>query len=196
MERAYDVVVIGAGPAGAIASSRVNKDGYSVLVLEKMEFPRFVIGESLLPKSMEYFEKTGLVQTVHDQKFQLKTGVTFYHDDKKCEFLFSDRFTDGWDYTYQVKRADLDQALIKAVEKQGVEVEFGAEVKDVKTSREEQTITYLNKAGEPQVVKARFVIDASGYGRVLPRLFNIEKAAPSIPRGSVFSHVKIGRAHV
>lgn len=190
MERAYDVVVIGAGPAGAIASSRVNKDGYSVLVLEKMEFPRFVIGESLLPKSMEYFEKTGLVQTVHDQKFQLKTGVTFYHDDKKCEFLFSDRFTDGWDYTYQVKRADLDQALIKAVEKQGVEVEFGAEVKDVKTSREEQTITYLNKAGEPQVVKARFVIDASGYGRVLPRLFNIEKAAPSIPRGSVFSHVK------
>lgn len=190
MERKYDVIVIGAGPAGAIASARVLKDGYSVLVLEKMEFPRFVIGESLLPKSMEYFEKLDLVQTVHDQKFQIKTGVTFYHEDKVCEFSFSDRFTDGWDYTYQVKRADLDNALIREVEKRGVEVEFKADVKEVITSANEQIVHYLDAEGQMKVVKARFIIDASGYGRVLPRLFNIEKAVDSEPRGSVFAHVK------
>ncbi len=190
MESDYDVIVIGAGPAGAVASARVKQDGYSVLVLEKMEFPRFVIGESLLPRSMECFEKLDMLDTIHAQKFQVKTGVTFYHEDKKCEFLFSDRFTDGWDYTYQVKRADFDTALIKDSESKGVEVVFNAEVKDVKTGKEQQWVKYLDKNGEEHEVTARFIIDASGYGRVLPRMFNLEKPAPSIPRGSVFSHVK------
>lgn len=186
----YDVVVIGAGPAGAIASSKVKKEGFNVLVLEKMEFPRFVIGESLLPKSMEFFEELGMLKAIEDKKFQLKTGVTFYHEENKCEFLFSERYTEGWDYTYQVKRADFDSILIEEAKKQGVEVEFGAEVLAVETSRDIQSITYKNKAGEEVNVNARFVIDASGYGRVLPRLFNLEKPAASEPRGSVFAHVK------
>lgn len=190
METNYDVLVIGAGPAGAIASTRVKQDGYKVKVLEKMTFPRFVIGESLLPKCMEYFEKLDLLKAVEDQHFQLKTGVTFYHEDKKCEFLFSDRFTDGWDYTYQVKRADFDQALIREAERKGVEVEFNAEVTKVEIGPEKQTIYYNDKDGNEHVLTARYIIDASGYGRVLPRLFDIERAAPSKPRGSVFSHVK------
>ena len=52
----YDVVIIGAGPSGAVAGARLIQDGLSVLVLEKMEFPRFVIGESLLPQSMDYLD--------------------------------------------------------------------------------------------------------------------------------------------
>ena len=190
MENQYDVVIIGAGPAGAVAGARLIQDGLSVLVLEKMEFPRFVIGESLLPKCMNYLEKLDLLGAVEEKGFQVKTGVTFYHEQETCEFLFSQHFTEGWDYTYQVKRADFDHALIMEAQKKGVNVEFNTEVTDVKTSASEQFVTCIDANGEERKVSAHFVIDASGYGRVLPRLFNLEKPAVSIPRGSIFSHIE------
>ncbi len=190
MEQDFDVIVIGAGPAGSIAAAKLKKEGHSVMVIEKLEFPRFVIGESLLPHIMDHLDELDLLDCIVDQKFQLKTGVTFYHNEERCEFLFKDKFTDGWDYTYQVKRADFDLALIKEVEKRGVKVEFNAEVTDVVATKEKQTVTYKNKAGETKIITSKFLIDASGYGRVLPRLFNLDKPAPSLPRGAVFSHVK------
>jgi flavin-dependent dehydrogenase len=190
MQTDFDVIVIGAGPAGSIASARLHKEGFSVFVLEKLEFPRFVIGESLLPHCMDHLDELDLLDCVVAKNFQLKTGVTFDHDDERCQFLFSNKFSDGWDYTYQVKRADFDHALIEEVERKGVKVEFNAEVTAVETSSEIQHITYLNKSGETKKVSARYIIDASGYGRVLPRLFDLDKPAPSSPRGAVFSHVK------
>lgn len=189
MESHYDVVIIGAGPAGAVAGTKLIKDGWSVLVLEKMEFPRFVIGESLLPKCMNYLEELDLLDAVKEQAFQVKTGVTFYHEDKICEFLFSQRFTEGWDYTYQVKRADFDLALINEAEKKGVNVEFNTEVTDVQTSKIEQIVTCRDANGIEHQIRSRFVVDASGYGRVLPKMFNLEKPAISIPRGSIFAHI-------
>ncbi len=190
MRENVDVIIIGAGPAGSIAAARLHKDGYTVSVIEKLEFPRFVIGESLLPHCMDHLDELGLLDCIVEQKFQLKTGVTFYHNEERCEFLFKNKFTPGWDYTYQVKRADFDHALIKEVEKRGVEVEFNAEVTAVETSKDLQKVTYTNKAGETKTITSKFIIDASGYGRVLPRLFNLDKPAPSIPRGAIFSHVK------
>ena len=77
MENQYDVVVIGAGPAGAVASTRLIQDGFSVLVLEKMEFPRFVIGESLLPKCMDYLEKLELLAAVEDKEISSKNRSDF-----------------------------------------------------------------------------------------------------------------------
>jgi flavin-dependent dehydrogenase len=190
MENQYDVVIIGAGPAGSVAGARLIQDGYSVLILEKLEFPRFVIGESLLPHCMDYLDKVDLLQCIKDQNYQVKTGVTFYHEHEVCEILFKDRFSEGWDYTYQVKRDDFDLKLIRETEKKGVEVKFKMEVVDVKTSSTNQLVTYSDESREKHVVECKFVIDASGYGRVLPRMFNLEKPAVSIPRGSIFSHVK------
>lgn len=190
MTNDFDVVVIGAGPAGAVASARLMQDGLSVLVLEKMEFPRFVIGESLLPQSMDYLKKVDLLECIEAEKFQIKSGVTFYHNDEACDFLFKERFTEGWDYTFQVKRETFDHALIKEVEKKGADVRFNSEVIDVKTSKKQSFVTYRDDTGVEIVIETRFVIDASGYGRVLPKMFNLEEPAVSIPRGSIFSHVK------
>lgn len=185
----YDVVIIGAGPAGAVAGARLLQEDLSVLILEKSDFPRFVIGESLLPQSMDYLERTGLLDCVKQQKFQVKTGVIFYHKEERCEFLFNNRYTEGWDYTYQVQREKFDHVLIEEVEKKGAEVKFGCEVVNVTCSTEIQHITYLERGEKEIGVKARFVIDASGYGRVLPKLFNLEKPAVSIPRGAIFAHI-------
>ncbi|WP_341900286.1 NAD(P)/FAD-dependent oxidoreductase [Fluviicola taffensis] len=189
MTKEVDVVVIGAGPAGSVASSKLIKEGLKVLVLEKMQFPRFVIGESLLPHSMDYLDELGLLPAVEALKFQVKTGACFYHDGERCDFLFENQFSKGWSYTFQVKRADFDHTLIKEVEKQGAEVEFQAEVTDVKTSATKQVVTYRDANGDIHEVHCRFVMDASGYGRVLPQMFNLEVPVSTPPRGAVFAHL-------
>jgi flavin-dependent dehydrogenase len=189
MSKDFDAVVIGAGPAGTVAASKLLKEGFKVKILEKLEFPRFVIGESLLPHCMDFLDELNLLPAVVQQKFQVKTGVCFYHNEKTCDFLFEDQYSDGWDYTYQVKRADFDLALANAVIEQGAELEYNAEVLAVQTSPTEQKVTYKDKDGVTQHLTCRFVMDASGYGRVLPRLFNLEIPVSSTPRGAIFSHI-------
>src|ERR1700729_2684260 len=91
-----DVLVIGAGPAGTVAASIVHKAGFSVEIVEKMKFPRFVIGESLLPRCMEALEEAGFLEAVKDQKFQEKGGAKFVKNGKTCDYQSADQFTKGW----------------------------------------------------------------------------------------------------
>src|SRR6218665_775809 len=92
-----DVLVIVAGPAGCIAASIVHKNGLSVRVVEKVKFPRFVIGESLLPRVMDHLDETGLLEdvkaAVKTAGFQEKFGAKFMLGDKGCDFNFSDQFS-------------------------------------------------------------------------------------------------------
>lgn len=184
-----DVLVIGAGPAGAVASAYLNKLGCKVLVLEKQQFPRFVIGESLLPQCMEHLTEVGFIDAIKAHGFQLKTGAAFYKGANRTEFLFADQFTDGWTWTWQVKRADFDHILIKEAQKQGVEVHFNCEVKQVVANTEKQLTTYTDGDGTTHEITSKFVVDASGYGRVLPRMFNLEEPVSTPPRSAVFCHI-------
>ena len=88
-----DVLVIGAGPAGTVAASIVNKAGYKVKIVEKMIFPRFVIGESLLPRCMEALTEAGFVDAVKAKGFQEKSGAKFVKNGKICDYFFADQFT-------------------------------------------------------------------------------------------------------
>jgi len=187
----YEVVIIGAGPSGSVAAAYLNKKGIKVLVLEKMTMPRFVIGESLLPRCLDDLEESGLLDVVEKSNFQIKTGATFHKGEQQLAFDFSDRwYKGGHPFAWQVKRADFDKVLIDEAEKQGVEVRYQCEVTNVETSAEMQTVTYKNKAGETQNITAKFIIDASGYGRVLPKLFNLNLPSDLVTRGSIFTHVK------
>lgn len=184
-----DVIVIGAGPAGATAATYLNKQGYNVLVLEKERFPRFVIGESLLPNCMNFLEEAGLLIAFDKGDFQVKTGATFYKDGKRCNFSFSEQFTEGWTWTWQVQREIFDKKLIEEAQRQGVEVQFETAVLDVTTSPEIQTVSIKNSSGEISTLNCKFIVDSSGYGRILPRLFNLNKPSDQKPRGSVFTHL-------
>lgn len=190
MANKVDVVVIGAGPAGTVAAAKLLKEGKTVLILEKIQFPRFVIGESLLPQCMNYLDELNLLDCIEEQKFQVKTGVCFYHEDEVCDFLFNKQFSDGWHYTWQVKRANFDHALALEVEKRGAIVHYQAEVTNVVTSSTVQHVTFSHPELGTQEVECRFVLDASGYGRVLPRMFDIEMPVPTPPRGAIFAHVQ------
>ena len=191
MENHYDVVIIGAGPSGSIAAAKLLKAGKKVLILEKTTFPRFVIGESLLPHIMDYLQELDLLKVIEEQNFQIKDGVCFHHNMSNCPFTFNTQYTkDAWTYTWQVKRADFDNALIKEVEKRGAEVIYNATVTSVDTSKKVQKIFFALDNEVAKTVTADFLIDASGYGRVLPRLKQLETPVDTPPRGAVFTHIR------
>lgn len=190
MNNSYDVIIIGAGPAGTLAAAKLLKEGKTVMILEKMQFPRFVIGESLLPQCMNFMDDLDLLPCIEAEKFQVKTGVCFYHENEVCDFLFEKQYTNGWHYTWQVKRANFDQALATEVEKRGAVLHYNAEVTDVKTSSSTQTVSFSHPELGNQLATCKFVLDASGYGRVLPRMFDLEVPAPTPPRSAIFVHLK------
>lgn len=185
-----DVLIIGAGPSGSVSSAWLNKNKYKVLVLEKQKFPRFVIGESLLPHCMDHLDEVGFIDNIKKHGFQIKTGASFYRGNHKTDFLFADQFTKGWSWTWQVKRADFDHILINSAIEQGVPVKFQCEVTNVEADEKEQVTTYTDASGETHTVKSRFIIDASGYGRVLPRMFKLDLPVSTPPRGAVFCHIQ------
>ena len=185
-----DVLVIGAGPAGSISAAMLHKNGLSVRVVEREKFPRFVIGESLLPRCMEVLEDTDLLEPIKAKNFQQKFGAKFMKGDKVSDFNFSDQFSNAWTWTWQVQRAEFDLALITAVEERGVPVDFETTVTAIEFLPDESSITTVQrKDGTTETIAARFIVDASGYGRVIPRLFNLDKPSSLDPRKAIFAHV-------
>ncbi|MBN3766759.1 NAD(P)/FAD-dependent oxidoreductase [Burkholderia sp. Ac-20365] len=191
MNAAVDVAIIGAGPSGAVAAALLRKAGRSVLVLERQHFPRFSIGESLLPQSMAYLEEAGMLQSVVEAGFQYKNGAHFVYRDKVSAYDFRDKHSEGWGTTYQVERAAFDDLLIRCAAQQGADVRFGHTVNAMKTG-DAPMLDVTDEAGNAYQVHARFVLDASGFGRVLPRLLNLEAPTRMPTRAAIFTHVRDG----
>jgi flavin-dependent dehydrogenase len=184
-----DVLVIGAGPAGAVAAASLQRDGLRTLVVEKQRFPRFVIGESLLPHTMDLLNAVGLLEPVAARGFIHKTGAVFKRGAEVCDFDFANQSGDGWKYTYQVPRAEFDQTIADAVAARGVEMLYGTGVTAVNFVNAHAEVTLEQPDGQRREVAARFVLDCSGYGRVLPRLLDLEAPSKYPVRESLFTHI-------
>lgn len=185
-----DVLVIGAGPSGSIAASLINKQGFKVKIVEKEKFPRFVIGESLLPRVMDHLDEAGLLEAVKKAGFQEKFGAKFVRGEEICDFNFGNQFTDGWKWTWQVPRGQFDQLIASEVEKMGVPVEYQTTVTNIEFNGTNSTTTVVDKDGNQKQIKARYIVDASGYGRVIPRMFGLDKPSSFEPRKTHFTHFK------
>ena len=186
----YDVIVIGAGPSGAISSALLVSKGYKVLVLEREVFPRFSIGESLLPQCMTYIEEAGMLDAVLAADFQLKDGACFSHKGNVTAFDFNDKFSEGPGTTFQVERAKFDKVLADEAENQGVEIRYQHEIIAVDTAKDLSTVTFkATTRHETQTLTAKFILDASGFGRVLPRLLDLSLPSDFPVRQSVFTHI-------
>jgi flavin-dependent dehydrogenase len=183
-----DVLVIGAGPAGTVAASIINKAGFKVKIVEKLKFPRFVIGESLLPRCMEALTEAGFVEAVKAAGFQEKFGAKFVKNGKVCDYLFADQFTPGWNWTWQVPREEFDKILADTVEKMGVPVSYKTTVTGIEFNGAASVTTVEDSEGNKAQIEARFIVDGSGYGRVIPRLFNLDKPSNLVPRKTLFTH--------
>src|SRR5476649_617273 len=123
-----EILIVGAGPAGSVAAALLRRQGRQVLVIEREQFPRFSIGESLLPQSMQYLEEAGMLRTVVEAGFQFKNGAAFMRNDCYTDFDFRDKFSEGWGTTYQVQRAQFDKVLADAAARMGAEIRYRHEV--------------------------------------------------------------------
>jgi flavin-dependent dehydrogenase len=189
MKTEVDVLIIGAGPAGSSAAALLHKQGFKLIVVEKQIFPRFVIGESLLPHCMDLLQEAGLLDAVESQNFTHKCGAVFLRGNETCNFDFADQFTSGWKYTFQVPRADFDKTLADTVAARGVEILYGHGVTAISFHENGATVTIEPPDKIARNISARFVLDCSGYGRVLPRLLDLERPTSFPTREALFTHV-------
>ena len=189
MER-RQVVVIGAGPSGAIAAALLKRKGHDVLMIERQHFPRFSIGESLLSHCLDFVEEAGMLEAVNAAGFQLKNGAAFAWGDQYSAFDFGETFSNGKPTTFQVQRADFDKLLADQAELQGVDVRYGEAIVSVDFGLPKPQLDVLREDGSQYRVEADFVLDASGYGRVLPRLLDLEAPSNFPVRQAVFTHIE------
>ncbi len=169
----YDVVVVGGGPAGATVAGYLAMQGHRILLLERGEFPRHRIGESLLPSLMPILEDFGLVEACREAGFIKKTGATFIWGKTREPWHISFDSTPFLPapFTFHVDRAAFDQILLNHARSRGVGVRENAKVTDVLMDGERVVgVTYREGKNETlRSAEARFVVDASGAASVIGR---------------------------
>jgi len=185
-----EILIAGAGPAGSLAAALLRQQGREVLVIEREQFPRFSIGESLLPQSMEYLEQAGMLRAVVEAGFQYKNGAAFARNGQYTDFDFRDKHSSGWGTTYQVQRATFDHVLAKEAERFGAQIRYRHEVTAVDLLPVRPIVTVKHPDGHSYQIQAQFILDASGFGRILPRLLKLETPSNFPVRGAIFTHIE------
>jgi flavin-dependent dehydrogenase len=185
----YDVAIIGGGPAGSTAAALLARAGRRVVVFEREKFPRFHIGESLLPFSMKAFTRLGLHEKFLRAGFLKKFGGEIFGacSDQGTKFYFKDGFRSQTDHAYQVTRGDFDKVLLNHAAECGAEVCEQTSVDRVEFSKDNVELA-VKSNGSSQSIRARYLIDASGRASVLGRHFKIKKTYDHLQKLSIFAH--------
>lgn len=186
-----DVAVIGAGPGGSVAATRLAQLGHSVLTLERREFPRFHIGESLLPSCLVTLGKLGILDRVLAEGYVRKYGGEFSFDfGLHLRFPFSDQGPGRYPNAIQVERAHFDHTLLRCAREAGATVLEGASVNDLLIEDGRVTGVTYDHGGRRHTVRSSFVIDAGGRASKVARTFGLRKPIEKLRMVAVFRHFK------
>src|ERR1700757_4957942 len=185
----YDVAIIGGGPAGSTAAALLARAGRRVVLFEREKFPRFHIGESLLPFSMKAFTRLGLHEKFLSAGFIKKYGgeIMGACSDTGTKFYFKDGYRSQTDHAYQVTRGDFDKVLLDHAAECGAEIREETSVDRVEFSNEDVELGVTSN-GSSNSIRARYLIDASGRTSVLGRPFKIKKTYDHLQKLSIFAH--------
>lgn len=185
-----EALIIGAGPAGSVAGAMLARAGFKPLVLEAGTFPRFVIGESMLPRVNDVLQEAGLYDAIVAKKFMPKPGALFLKGEHSDRFCFAEMFPGQSPAALQVVRADFDQTLATTARGYGADIRFQHAVQGIEFAADGRSMTQVLDVETQQKyeVSAKIVLDCSGYGRVLPKLLKLEKPSHLSPRAAVFAH--------
>jgi flavin-dependent dehydrogenase len=189
MDSLYDVAIIGGGPAGSTAATLLAKAGRRVIVLEREKFPRFHIGESLLPFSTQAFDRLGVREKL-DRTFLPKFGgeIVAACGTKGVKFYFKDGFRTRRDRAYQVTRSEFDQLLLEHSRENGAEVREETEVKKIAFEEDRVKIDIETSDGARSIIESRYLLDCSGRQTTLGNFFKLKKSYDHLQKFSVFAH--------
>ncbi|HEY1174403.1 MAG TPA: NAD(P)/FAD-dependent oxidoreductase [Verrucomicrobiae bacterium] len=190
MEALYDVAIIGGGPSGSSAATTLAKQGHKVIVLEREKFPRFHIGESLLPHSMEAFKRLGVLEKL-DARFVHKYGaeISTACGTNVVKIFFQKGLKPCHEYAYQVTRSEFDKLLLDNSRENGAEVREETFVEHLDFGAEEIGITLKDeKNGSTQKIRARYLLDCSGRNAVVGQYFKLKRNYETLKKFSVFAH--------
>jgi flavin-dependent dehydrogenase len=188
-----DVAVVGGGPGGSTVATHLARGGLSVTLFEREVFPRFKVGESLVPATMLLLERLGVRDRVERGGFQVKYGATFHDQETGLGHTFY--FLEGmpWpNWTYNVPRADFDALLLDHSRKQGVSVQQPATVTGLALDRDGVSLD-VEQAGERFTHRARFLVDASGRDGFLAARLGRRERVPNLGKVAAFAHFRGGR---
>jgi len=186
-----EVIVIGGGPAGSTASTLLAQKGHRVLLFERETFPRFHIGESLIPETYWVLERLGMLEKLKKSRFIKKYSVQFVNANGKLSapFYFWDNKPHECSQTWQVVRSEFDQMMLNNAREQGVEAHEGVRVLDVLFEGERAVgVKVQGPDGTPQEVRARVVVDASGQSGLLQNKFKLRTWDPVLNKGAIWTY--------
>ena len=195
----YDVLVIGGGPGGATVGGLLAKAGHNVLICERTKYPRFHIGESLIPETYWTLKRLGMLPKMKASPFVKKYSVQFVsHTGRESQpFYFDEMNPDECSQTWQVVRSEFDQMMLEHTRELGAEVWEQANVLDVLAEPAKNdtlprlTGAIVEREGHPaRTVHAKVVVDATGTNAMLSKKWNIRKGDPKLRKAAVFAHYK------
>jgi flavin-dependent dehydrogenase len=200
----YDVAIIGGGPAGSTAATLLAKAGRRVIVFEREKFPRFHIGESLLPFSVQTFDRLGVREKL-DRTFMPKFGgeIAAACGTKGVKFYFKDGFRSQRDRSYQVTRSEFDKLLLDHSRENGAEIHEETEVERIEFADGHVDLYWRDAlrripnivghdsacpSADSARIRARYLLDCSGRQTILGSLFNLKRTYDHLQKFSVFAH--------
>ncbi|HEY5595064.1 MAG TPA: NAD(P)/FAD-dependent oxidoreductase, partial [Nitrospiria bacterium] len=194
MQKEFNVIVMGGGPAGSTTATFLAQKGHKVLLLEKERFPRFHIGESLLPGLWEIWDALGITPELEAQGFVVKQGINFALFSAPPDItLLTGEYPKYFPrpYSYHVERARFDEILLNHARRNGVEVREGWTVQDVLFEGKRAVGVLAGPNGEEaRSIPASIVVDATGRSTMIARKLGWHRRDPVLAKVAYFTHFK------
>ena len=197
MAAKFDAIVVGGGPSGSTVATRLAQRGRRVLLLEKERFPRFHIGESLLPCSLPLFEQLGVLPALERHGFLVKYAAEFVTADGSYSrrYAFADGLIPGAASAFEGDRSELDHLLLMHAAESGVEVREGTAVTRFEIDHEGAAVTARDDAGQELRFEAQLLLDATGQTSFMAGKLGLREMDTSLKNFAVFSHFEGAERH-